>query len=95
MELKKQTDTLTFTLKPRGKLRISATHITADPNETQCEFAKRVAKTVRLPISRLRATLEPSKRVLDKQSHADNPPKVSDFVGDQGEPVLLIKDLGT
>ena len=91
-----QSPTLTFTLKPRGKgLKLSATHITADPNETQHDFAKRVAEAARLPITRLRATLEPSNRVLDKRSHAENPPKVSDFVGDQGEAILLVKDLGT
>jgi len=96
MPPKKQTPPVTFTLKPRGKgLKLAATHITADPNETQYDFAKRVAQAARLPITRLRATLEPSNRVLDKRSHADNPPKVSDLVGDDGEPVLLVKDLGT
>jgi hypothetical protein len=94
MRLRKQeTPQTTFTLKSRSKrLNLSATHITATGEETQHDFAKRIAQISKLPLSRLRVTFEPSNRVLDKRHHPDSPPKVAD-IEDEGT-VILVKDLG-
>lgn len=85
---------LTFTLKPRARnVRLSATHVTATPDETQYALCQRIAEIAHLPMSRLRVTFESAAdRVLDKRFYATDAPKVED-IADQ-ERTLLIKDLG-
>jgi hypothetical protein len=93
MRLRSRDSPITFTLKPRNKtLRLSATHITAAPDETQHDLSKRIARIAGLHIDRLRVTFESSNRVLDKRIHKDSPPKVEDI--ETEDPVLIIKDLG-
>ena len=93
MRLRNQDSPLTFTLKPRTKsVRLSTTHITSTPEETQHDLSKRVATIANLPLNRLRVTFETSNRVLDKRIHQDSPPKVEDIPDE--ETVLIIKDLG-
>ena len=84
---------MTFTLKSRSKnIRLSATHITVTPDETQHELSKRVAQIAGLSFDRLRVTFENSNKPLDKRTHRDSPPTVADIPDD--ESVLVIKDLG-
>ena|SRR5436190_629477 len=93
MRLRGQDSPLTFTLKPHnGNIRLSATHITSNPEETQHDLAKRIAAIANLSLHRLRVTFETSNRVLDKRIHQDSPPKVGDIPDE--ETVLIIKDLG-
>jgi hypothetical protein len=94
MRLRSQDDSpITFTLKPRSKsLRLSATHVTATPADTQHELSTRIAKIANLPLNRLRVTFESSNRVLDTRIHRDSPPQV-EGIEDEGT-VLLVKDLG-
>lgn len=84
-----------FSLRARNPktLRLAATHITANLDETQNALSKRIAKIAGLPLDRLRVTFENSQIVLDKRFHPDSPPKVRDVSG-QGT-VLVVKDLGT
>lgn len=82
-----------FTLKTRSKgINLSANRISADPDETQHNLAKRIAQIAKLPLDRLRVTFEASNIVLDKRSHRHSQPKVEDIEG--AGTVLLIKDLG-
>jgi hypothetical protein len=84
---------ITFTLKPRNrKLRLSATHVTATPDEIQYALCQRIAQIAHLKMSRLRVTVEANGRVVDARQHGENPPVVADIQGEQ--PVLLVKDLG-
>lgn len=94
MRLRSQDHPATFTLKSRSRhIRLSATHITAAPDETQHELSKRIAAIAGLPLNRLRTTFETSNRVLDKRIHSDSPPKVEDIP--EEDTVLIIKDLGS
>lgn len=82
-----------YTLKARGRsVRLSTTQITASPEETQHDFNKRIAAIAKLPLNRLRVTLETSNTVIDKRVHADAAPTMEALPGD--ETVLLVKDLG-
>lgn len=84
---------LTFTLKSNNRnIRLSETHITSNPEETQHDLSRRIAKIANLPLDRLRVTSETSNRVLDKRIHQESPPRVGD-IADEGA-VLIIKDLG-
>jgi hypothetical protein len=84
---------VTFTLKPRSKgLRLAETDVTLGLDDTQYELCKRIATLSRLPINRVRATVENSKKVVDVRVHPENPPKVRDIV-DEGT-ILVVKDLG-
>jgi hypothetical protein len=83
-----------YTLKPRSSsVRFSTTTITTTPNETQSHFCLRISILAKMPLSRLRVTLEKSKTVIDKRAHADAVPKIEDLPED--ETVVLVKDLGT
>jgi hypothetical protein len=93
MRLRSQDSPLTFTLKARTKrLRLSATEVTANSDETQHELSKRIAKIAGLKFDRLRVTFEGSNKVLDKRYHRDEAPTVADI--EEEQPVLFIKDLG-
>jgi hypothetical protein len=93
MRLRNQESPLTFTLKPSNRnIRLSATHITSTPEETQRDLAKRIATIANLPLDRLRVTFGTSNGALDKRIHRDSPPKVEDMPDDGT--VLIIKDLG-
>ena len=84
---------ITFTLKPRTRgLRLSATHITAQPDETQYALCHRIAQIAHLKLNRVRVTLEESNRVIDARQHHEHPPTVGDIEGENV--TLLIKDLG-
>jgi hypothetical protein len=84
---------VTFTLKPRTKgLCLAETDVTASLDDTQHDLCKRIARLSRLPINRVRATVENSKKVVDVRVHPENPPKVRD-IADVGT-VLVVKDLG-
>jgi hypothetical protein len=95
MRLRSQDDAaIEYTLKPRSSsVRLSATTITTSPDETQSHFCQRIATMAKLPLSRLRVTLEKSNKVIDKRAHADAVPKIEDLPDD--ETVVLVKDLGT
>jgi hypothetical protein len=93
MRLRSQNHPATFTLKSRSRhIHLSATDITATPDETQHELSKRIATIAGLSLDRLRVTFETSNRVLDKRTHRDSPPKVEDIP--EEDTVLIIKDLG-
>ena len=84
---------ISFTLKPRNrKVRLSATHVTATPDETQYALCQRIAQIAHLNMSRLRVTVEGSGTVVDARVHTENPPKVADIQTENL--VLLVKDLG-
>jgi hypothetical protein len=83
-----------FSIRARNPrtLTLSATHVTATLDETQNVLCERIAQIAGLPLNRVRATFENSRRALDKRFHADSPPKVRD-IANEGT-VLVIKDLG-
>jgi hypothetical protein len=83
-----------YTLKPRSSsIRFSTPTITTSPDETQSHFCLRIAIMAKMPVSRLRVTLEKSNKVIDKRAHADAVPKIEDLPED--ETVVLVKDFGT
>ena len=89
----KSSGSVTFRLKSRSRsLKLSADQVSVDPDVTQFFLCQQIAQIARLPINRVRATLETTGKAVDRRFHQNDAPRVRD-IANEGT-VLVIKDLG-